>query len=263
MDASMLAALADPTRLRIVELLDEAPRSVGEVVAGVGIRQPQATKHLQVLERAGLVHRHPLGQRRIYALRREPFRALGARFDALAAERTADAALRTYAEAVATEQRLAARDPDWATGRTFQLARELPAPAAEVWKWWTRAEYVRRWWAPDHFEVADAEVEATAGGSLRIVMREGDGTLHASEGRIVACEPPRHLRFELSPRGADGAPLLTAVHDLTLDENRGRTGLLLSTRITAATPGGAPAVAGIEMGWGQLLARLARELSPG
>src|SRR5436853_7161480 len=74
-DSGLLAALAEPNRLRIVELLGESPRPVGEIAARLDLRQPQVTKHLQTLERTGLVEAHPLGRRRIYALRREPLRA--------------------------------------------------------------------------------------------------------------------------------------------------------------------------------------------
>jgi DNA-binding transcriptional ArsR family regulator len=63
----LLAALAEPNRLRIVELLADAPRPVGEVATALGLRQPQATKHLQTLERAGLVTMQPLGRRRASA----------------------------------------------------------------------------------------------------------------------------------------------------------------------------------------------------
>src|SRR5919108_3262588 len=77
MDSRLLAALAEPNRLRIVELLGESPRAVGEIAIRLDLRQPQTTKHLQTLERAGLVEMHRLGRRRIYALRREQLRALG------------------------------------------------------------------------------------------------------------------------------------------------------------------------------------------
>ncbi len=62
------AALGDSARWRIVELLAERPRSVGELAESTGLRQPQTTKHLQTLARAGLVTVSPLGQRRIAAV---------------------------------------------------------------------------------------------------------------------------------------------------------------------------------------------------
>jgi DNA-binding transcriptional ArsR family regulator len=76
-----LTALAEPNRLRIVELLREGPRPVGEIAARLKLRQPQVSKHLRVLSEAGLVEVHPSAQQRIYRLRAEPFVALDAWLD--------------------------------------------------------------------------------------------------------------------------------------------------------------------------------------
>jgi DNA-binding transcriptional ArsR family regulator len=65
----LLAILAEPTRRRILDLLLEAPRSVGELVGELEATQPTTSKHLRVLREAGLVHVHPDAQRRVYALR--------------------------------------------------------------------------------------------------------------------------------------------------------------------------------------------------
>jgi DNA-binding transcriptional ArsR family regulator len=73
MDASMFTALAEPNRLKIVELLREQPRSVNEIALLLQLRQPQASKHLHVLATAGLVTVQPVAQQRIYALNLEPF----------------------------------------------------------------------------------------------------------------------------------------------------------------------------------------------
>jgi DNA-binding transcriptional ArsR family regulator len=69
-------ALAEPSRLQIVELLSGGPLPVSGVVARLGIRQPQASKHLRVLSQAGLVEVRPVAQRRIYSLRPEPLQEL-------------------------------------------------------------------------------------------------------------------------------------------------------------------------------------------
>src|SRR5881396_3192869 len=71
-----LSALAEPTRLQIVELLRAKPRAVGEIVERLGLRQPQVSKHLRVLSEAGLVEARPVAQQRIYSLRAEPFKEL-------------------------------------------------------------------------------------------------------------------------------------------------------------------------------------------
>ena len=69
-------ALADPSRFQIVELLRQGPRPVGDMVDRLHLQQPQVSKHLRVLNAAGLVAVRVDAQRRIYALRPEPLKAL-------------------------------------------------------------------------------------------------------------------------------------------------------------------------------------------
>ena len=71
-----LRALAEPHRFQIVELLRDGPRPVGDMVHRLRLRQPQVSKHLRVLSDAGLVDVRVDAQRRIYALRPEPFQEL-------------------------------------------------------------------------------------------------------------------------------------------------------------------------------------------
>jgi len=65
-------ALVEPTRRRILDLLRERPRLVGELVDELGISQPGTSKHLRVLREAGLVAVRQDAQRRWYELRPGP-----------------------------------------------------------------------------------------------------------------------------------------------------------------------------------------------
>ncbi|NRR22803.1 metalloregulator ArsR/SmtB family transcription factor [Brevibacillus sp. MS2.2] len=76
MDMATLSALAEPNRMKIVELLRDGPLTVGEIADQLGLRQPQASKHLKVLSDNGIVDVKAEANRRIYKLRPEPFRAL-------------------------------------------------------------------------------------------------------------------------------------------------------------------------------------------
>ncbi|MCR8642862.1 metalloregulator ArsR/SmtB family transcription factor [Paenibacillus sp. N1-5-1-14] len=78
MDMTTFSALAEPNRLRIVELLLDGPMSVGEIAEQLQIRQPQASKHLRTLLDAGLVEVEAVANRRNYKLRLEPFQQLDA-----------------------------------------------------------------------------------------------------------------------------------------------------------------------------------------
>ncbi len=76
MNTAFLSALAEPNRMRIVELLRDGPRPVGEIAGRLRLRQPQASKHLRVLSEAGIVRVQPVAQQRFYRLEGKPFEEL-------------------------------------------------------------------------------------------------------------------------------------------------------------------------------------------
>ncbi len=78
MEITIFNALSEPNRMRIVDLLLDGPLTVGEIADRLGLRQPQASKHLRILLEAGLVEVHADANRRHYKLRTEPFQALDA-----------------------------------------------------------------------------------------------------------------------------------------------------------------------------------------
>jgi DNA-binding transcriptional ArsR family regulator len=69
---STFDVLAEPTRRRILDLLREDERPVGELVARLELSQPGVSKHLKVLREAGLVEVRREAQRRLYSVRPEP-----------------------------------------------------------------------------------------------------------------------------------------------------------------------------------------------
>jgi DNA-binding transcriptional ArsR family regulator len=73
------AALADPTRRAVVDLLRDEPRRAGELAGALRMSAPAMSRHLRVLRRAGLVEeqlRPDDARVRVYRLRREPFGVL-------------------------------------------------------------------------------------------------------------------------------------------------------------------------------------------
>jgi DNA-binding transcriptional ArsR family regulator len=92
-----LAALADPIRRQIVEMLADRERDAGELAAAFPVSRPAVSRHLRVLREAGLVRVRPQAQRRVYALDPRPLEELaqwleryrgfwGQRLDALGTE---------------------------------------------------------------------------------------------------------------------------------------------------------------------------------
>ena len=76
MNAETLAALGEPNRLRIVELLRAGPRPVNDIRGRLGLRQSQVSQHLKVLKDVGLVEIEPRAQQRFYRLRARPLKQL-------------------------------------------------------------------------------------------------------------------------------------------------------------------------------------------
>ena len=68
----VFTALSDPTRRDMVTRLSHSPITVGELAADYQISSPAVSQHLNVLERAGLVHRTARAQWRTVSLRTEP-----------------------------------------------------------------------------------------------------------------------------------------------------------------------------------------------
>ena len=70
------AALAEPNRFKIVELLRGGPRPVNDIGERLRLAQPQVSKHLRVLKAAGLVFVLPRAQQRVYQLRADGLRRM-------------------------------------------------------------------------------------------------------------------------------------------------------------------------------------------
>jgi ArsR family transcriptional regulator len=68
----LLQAVAEPTRLRIINCLAAAPLVVSDLQTVLDLPQPTVSRHLQVLRRAGIVRDTPIARFVLYRLRRPP-----------------------------------------------------------------------------------------------------------------------------------------------------------------------------------------------
>ncbi|HEX5945733.1 MAG TPA: metalloregulator ArsR/SmtB family transcription factor [Acidimicrobiales bacterium] len=268
---TLLAALADPARWCLVALLAERPRSVGVLAQLAGARQPQTTKHLQTLERAGIVTSRRTGQRRIYTLRPAPLRELAAALTDLAdlvevaggSHETFD----RYGMSVEAE-RLAAERPGWADDRSFRFRRSLAASPDLVWRHLTDASLLARWLTPDDLRVSDLVFDARPGGRIVQEYRDADdadGTdlvVGRAEGVVDDVRPGEHLSYRLAPRLPDGGVAFTSHVDMALRPTDAGTELDVRYRVTDSTVEAADFIAGIEIGFGQSLDRLEASLDP-
>jgi len=87
------------------------------------------------------------------------------------------------------EQRLA-------TKPSLALNRHYPVAPEKVWRAWTDAEAVKRWWGPGPGEpVSLAELDVRVGGRFRIVFGGPDGKMHECAGVYQEVVPNRRLVF--------------------------------------------------------------------
>jgi uncharacterized protein YndB with AHSA1/START domain len=135
------------------------------------------------------------------------------------------------------------------TPAAVDIRRVLPAPMAEVFRWWTEPALLERWMTPTGS--VDAEVDLRVGGRLRIVMK--DGAVHIEhDGEYVEIDPPRRLVFTWRSRYTGGASLVT----VTLEPD-GES----STRIRVVHEQLPPEVAASHGGgWTAMIERLEKEM---
>ncbi|MEU0555639.1 metalloregulator ArsR/SmtB family transcription factor [Dactylosporangium sp. NPDC006015] len=262
---ALLAALADPARWRLISLLAERPRSVGVLAQLTGARQPQTTKHLQTLERAGIVTSLRSGQRRMYALLSTPLRdlavVLGGLADAADLVSGVDSLFERHVRSVLAE-RDAAGASGWADGRAFRFTRALRGGPDLVWSHLTDPELLSDWLAPDGLRVSGLVIEARLGGRLVLEYRDAedtDGTdtvVGRAEGVVEDVRPGERLSYRLSPLLPDGGVAFTSHVDMDLRPSETGTDLDVHYRITGSTVDSADFIAGIELGYGQSLDKL-------
>ena len=70
------AAIADPVRRAILELVGQEPRTAGDIAGRFAISRPAISRHLRVLRDSGLVADTVRGRNRVYALTPEPLAAV-------------------------------------------------------------------------------------------------------------------------------------------------------------------------------------------
>ncbi|MFF9164885.1 metalloregulator ArsR/SmtB family transcription factor [Streptomyces longwoodensis] len=269
---ALLAALDDPARLRLVTLLAERPRPVGVLAELAGARQPQTTKHLQTLERAGVVTSQRSGQRRVYALEAAPLRDLAAALLRLADDADRSGGPGTtydrYGRSLSAE-RFAAREAGWADGRSFGFHRSLAAPAGLVWRHLTEPALLAQWWTPDDLRMHHLVFEARPGGRIVQEYRDAEDTdgsgpaAGRAEGVVEDARPGERLTYRISPVLPDGSHAFTAHVDLRLTPTGTGTDFDVHWQLTDSTVGSADFVAGIEIGFGQGLDKLAAALTAG
>jgi uncharacterized protein YndB with AHSA1/START domain len=93
---------------------------------------------------------------------------------------------------------------DIAADRELTVSRLIDAPRALVFKAWTDADQMARWWGPKGFVTVDYEADIRPGGTYRYRMRSPRGTDHRKRGVYREIVEPERIVFTFAWEDAQG-----------------------------------------------------------
>jgi uncharacterized protein YndB with AHSA1/START domain/DNA-binding transcriptional ArsR family regulator len=255
---SIFAALADPTRRAILARLAEGEASVGELARPFALSLPTVSRHIDVLETAGLVARAREAQRRVCRLQGEPLMQAGewiSRYVAYWEARLA--ALEQLLRDLEEGERRRMLETK---GEVLRLERRFAAPRRLVFDAVTRPALLRRWMCPEGHAVTEIVAEPEPGGRFRLAMEGPDGRVYRVAGEYREVEPPVRVVFGWTWGAGHSMAAVPTTMTIELFDFEGGTRLVM-------THTGLASVAEREShrgGWTEALAklqRLIRELS--
>ncbi len=141
-----------------------------------------------------------------------------------------------------------------------RVSRILHAPRELVFKAWSSAEHVKRWFAPTGFTVPQATVDMRVGGAFRALMRAPDGVEHWTRGTFVEVARFDRLALDLVVEDAKGHALFRAFTEARFADALGGTQLDVTQTYTVIDPEAAWMAQGAPQGWAQTLDHLSAEV---
>jgi uncharacterized protein YndB with AHSA1/START domain len=142
----------------------------------------------------------------------------------------------------------------------LRLSRRFAASRDRVFKAWSSAEHVRRWFCPAIFTVPEARVELRVGGAFDVCMRSPDGADHWGRGRFTEVQGGERLAFDMDVFAANGVHAVTSHTSVRFVDEAGGTRLDVVQTYTLHDPSGLPMIAGAKQGWSETLDRLTGEI---
>ncbi len=191
--AALFKALADRTRLAVVERLSIRPAAASELARPFAMALPSFMQHLGVLEDAGVVTSHKTGRTRVYQLAPDRF---GPAADWLSTHRNHWQRQTDRLDAV-----LLASERDGATMSDYTpnpdldlvLERTIAVAPDRVWAAWTEPELILQWFTPAPWKTVACDIDVRPGGRSIITMESPEGERFPNAGCYLVVDPDRLL----------------------------------------------------------------------
>jgi uncharacterized protein YndB with AHSA1/START domain len=136
------------------------------------------------------------------------------------------------------------------------ITREFAAPKHLVYRAWTTAELVERWWSGQRGHVTSAEIDLRVGGTWRYVMVANEGFEVGFHGEYRELVPNERIVSTEVFEGMPDAEAHAALTTLTLTEVNGRTTLTILVQHTSTEDRDAHINSGMEGGMQEAMDRL-------
>ncbi|WP_264714530.1 SRPBCC family protein [Limobrevibacterium gyesilva] len=140
------------------------------------------------------------------------------------------------------------------------ISRTFAAPRALVFKAWSSAEHMKRWFSPEGYTVPAAEIDFRPGGVCAICMRSPEGQDIWSKGVYIEISPPDRLVFTSGVAIGD-SPKFTARTTVTFEDDGAGTRMTVHQAYDIHDESFLAAVAGAPEGWRTTLDKLEQEVA--
>ncbi|MFJ2994499.1 SRPBCC family protein [Pandoraea sp. NPDC087047] len=154
----------------------------------------------------------------------------------------------------ASEAKSAAQPRPLAVERTYPTTRET------IFRAWTTADAVKRWFCPVGYTIPEAQIDAREGGAFDLRMQSPEGESHWIRGRFVEVDAPNRLVIDMKVTDAKGHALFGAFTTANFTDVSHGTRLDVEQRYSVLDPAFAWMPEGAGQGWAQTLDKLGREV---
>jgi uncharacterized protein YndB with AHSA1/START domain len=145
----------------------------------------------------------------------------------------------------------------------LRVSRVFSAPRETVFKAWSSADHVKRWFCPNGYSVPEATVEMRVGGRFEVCMRSPQGMEHWTKGTFTEVVAPERLTIDhpvIDPCG--GGPLFSAVTQVKFSAAEGGARMdVVQTYTVFDAAQVEPMLKGAPEGWRQTLDKLEAEVA--
>jgi uncharacterized protein YndB with AHSA1/START domain len=142
--------------------------------------------------------------------------------------------------------------------KDLHFERTYAADRPTVWRAWTDAQTLRRWWGPDKTTVTDCEIDLRIGGTIHVVTEAGAdmgryaGTRWPMTGTFTRIDDLERLTYDARSwtEGEEDGSTIEHTNDISFgDGSAGSTTIRLHVAITAIGPKAKMAAFGMKWGY--------------